>query len=194
MPHYKKLSGEKCYLSPCRPEDAAKWAQWENDLEVTLPLGDEAYCPSSPEKSEEWLREALKRQDHIFSIVDLATDEVIGRCLLFNLDQVNRQAMLGIVIGEKSYWSKGYGQEATRLLVDYAFNLLNLNSLMLGVFAFNTRAIQCYRNVGFKEIGRRRQARILGGQKHDAILMDILAEEFESPYVRRLMPKGEPPR
>jgi RimJ/RimL family protein N-acetyltransferase len=54
---------------------------------------------------------------------------------------------------------------------------------MLGVFAFNTQAINCYLKVGFKEIGRRRQARIIGGQKYDAILMDILAEEFTSKYV-----------
>lgn len=194
MSHYKKLAGQKCYLAPCRPEDAQKWAAWETDLEVALPLGDEAYTPSSPEKAEDWLREALKRQDHIFSIVDLATQDVIGRCLLFSINLVDRTAMLGIVIGEKSYWGKGYGQEAMRLLADYAFNLLNLNSLMLGVFAFNTRAIQCYRQVGFKEIGVRRQARLIGGKKYDALLMDLLAEEFESPYVSRYLPAEAAPR
>ena len=86
---------------------------------------------------------------------------------------------------KRTYWGKGYGADATRLLLEYAFTLLNLNSVMLGVFAFNERAIACYRRVGFREIGRRRQARIIGGQKHDAILMDILAEEFES---RRSLP------
>jgi RimJ/RimL family protein N-acetyltransferase len=121
----------------------------------------------------------------VFTIVDLTTEETIGRGMLFSVDLVNRGAMLGIVIGEKDYWSKGYGVDATRLLLEYAFNLLNLNSVMLGVFAFNERAIACYRRVGFREIGRRRQARIIGERKHDAILMDILAEEFES---RRSMP------
>ena len=51
MPHYRKLVGEKCYLSPPAPEDAEIWAAWENDLEVTIPLGDEAYTPSSPERT-----------------------------------------------------------------------------------------------------------------------------------------------
>ena len=95
--------------------------------------------------------------------------------------------MLGIVIGEKTYWNKGYGQEAITLLLDYGFTLLNLNSIMLGTFAFNERAINCYKCVGFKEIGRRRQARIIGESKYDGILMDILAEEFTSPYVRQLL-------
>ena len=64
------------------------------------------------------------------------------------------------LVGEKEYRDKGYGQDATKLLLDYGVNLLNLNSIMLGTFSFNERAINCYKKVGFKEIGRRRQARL----------------------------------
>ncbi len=182
MHHYKKLVGKKCYLSPCTVEDADHWLDWFNDLEVTLPLGDEAYEPYSPDRA----RADASRGD-MFSILDLEADTLIGRCLLFGVDHVNRSAMLGIVIGDKRYWSKGYGQEAITLLLDHAFTLLNLNSVMLGVFAYNERAIRCYKKVGFKEIGRRRQARIIGSKKYDAVLMDILAEEFTSPYVSTLI-------
>lgn len=190
MPHYKMLAGEMCYLSPCSAEDAEKWAAWENDLEVTLPLGDEAYNVYALEKEQQLIAEVIQRQQHVFAIVDIETDETIGRGMLFDIDPVNRKAMLGIVIGEKACWGKGYGQEAVRLLLDYAFNLLNLNSVMLGTFAFNERAIHCYEQVGFKEIGRRRQARFIAGRAFDAILMDILAKEFESPVVGRLVPPG----
>ncbi len=186
MTYYKKLVGKICYLSPCQIEDAEKWAEWFNDLEVTIPLGDEAYVPHSLENTQEHVRDMLQKQQHVFSIVECQTDRLIGRCLLFNIDQVNRTAMFGIVIGEKSAWNKGYGQEATTLLLDYGFNLLNLHNIMLGVFAFNKRAIQCYQKVGFKEIGRRRQVRMIGGQRFDAILMDLLAEEFQSAYVKPL--------
>jgi RimJ/RimL family protein N-acetyltransferase len=189
MSHYKKLVGAKCYLSPVSLEDAEKWTQWDNDLEVTIPLGDEAYTPYSAEKTRQIIEDVVRSQGHIFSIVDLETDELIGRCMLFGIDQVNRRAMLGIVIGAKDYWGKGYGQDATRLLLDYGFNLLNLNSIMLGTFSFNARAINCYKRVGFKEIGRRRQARIIGGEKYDAVLMDILAEEFESEYIASITPE-----
>jgi RimJ/RimL family protein N-acetyltransferase len=187
MTHYKKLVGTKCYLSPCSMQDAEKWTVWDNDLQVSIPLGDEAYTPYSLVKMQEILGDVIKQQSHIFDIVDLSTDALIGRCMLFSVDQVNRKAMLGIVIGEKDYWNQGYGQEATKLLLDYAFNLLNLNSVMLGTFTFNQRAISCYEKVGFKEIGRRRQARIIGDKKFDAVLMDILAEEFESVYVNKLL-------
>ncbi len=186
MTYYKKLVGEKCYLSPCSLQDAEKWTAWDNDLQVTLPLGDEAYTPYSLEKMKDILGNVIKSQDHIFDIVELESDTLIGRCLLFDIDRVNRKAMLGIVIGEKTYWNKGYGQDATKLLLDYGFNLLNLNSVMLGTFDFNQRAIACYKKVGFKEIGKRRQARIIGRKKFDAVLMDILAEEFESVYVSKL--------
>lgn len=67
-----------------------------------------------------------------------------------------------------------------KLLVSYGFNLLNLNSIMLGTILFNERAIRCYQKVGFKEIGRRRQARLIGKEKYDVVLMDLLAEEFVS--------------
>jgi RimJ/RimL family protein N-acetyltransferase len=58
---------------------------------------------------------------------------------------------------------------------------------MLGTFSFNERAIGCYKKVGFKEIGRRREARIIGGKKFDVVLMDILAKEFESVYVSKFI-------
>jgi RimJ/RimL family protein N-acetyltransferase len=189
MTHYKKLVGEKCYLSPCSLEDAEKWTEWDNDLEVAIPMGEEAYMLFPLDKTKEIISEIIKKQDPIFNIVDLQTDLPIGRCMLFAVDKVDRKAMFGIAIGEKAYWDKGYGQEATKLLLDYGFNLLNLNSVMLGVFSYNQRAISCYKKVGFKEIGRRRQARIIGGKKYDMILMDILAEEFESVYVKKFIRK-----
>jgi RimJ/RimL family protein N-acetyltransferase len=187
MPYYKKLAGEKCYLSHCIQEDAEHWVAWFSDLEVTIPLGDEAYTPTSLEEEQEAIGEILSGNSHVFSIVDLQTDQAIGRCMFFNLDAVNRTAMLGIVIGEKGHWDQGYGQEAISLLLDYGFNLLNLNSVMLGTFSFNERAIRCYEKVGFQLVGRRREARIIAGKRYDLILMDILADEFESPYVKPML-------
>jgi len=129
----------------------------------------------------------LKHGWYVFGILDLATEALIGRSVLFNVNPVDRRAMFGILIGEKEFWGRGYGQEATRLTLDYAFNLLNLNSVALGVFAFNQRAIRAYRRVGFKEIGIQRQFRIIAGKKYDLLWMDILAEEFEPGAVHHCM-------
>lgn len=190
MPYYKKLAGAQCYLSPCSPEDAESWTHWFNNLEVALPLGDEAYVPAGLARMRADAAAMIQNKEHVFSIVDLKTDQLLGRCLLFGVDPVNRSAKFGIAIGEKAFWNQGYGFEATRLLLDYGFNLLNLNSIMLGVFAFNTAAIRCYQKAGFKEIGRRRQARIIGSRKFDAIFMDILAEEFLGSIIQKMLPEN----
>ena len=187
MRFYKKIIGEKCYLSPISEDDAEKWAEWFNDLEVTIPLGDEAYIPTSVSKERKTINDLLQSGAHVFSIVDLKSDELIGRCMLFGVNTIDRTAKLGIVIGEKSFWNKGYGKDATRQLLDYGFNLLNLHNIMLGVYVYNKAAIKCYKNVGFKEIGLRRQVRIVGGKKYDMLYMDILADEFTSVYVNKFL-------
>ncbi len=186
MSYYKKLVGEKCYLSPPHSGDAEKWTVWLNDLQVTVPLGDEAYTPLALDRVRAEIDESIRLQHHVFSIVECATDKLIGRCGLFGLDLVNRSAMLGIFIGDKAFWNRGYGQEATVLLLDYGFNLLNLHNIMLGVYAFNARGIGCYHKVGFKEIGRRRQSRIICGKLYDEVMMDILEEEFRATHPSRV--------
>lgn len=187
MGYYRKMIGAKCYLSPASLDDAVQWTAWLNDLEVALPLGDEAFTLISPETQQALIAESPRRNDHIFAIIDSHGDQPIGRCLLFGVDPINRSAMAGIFIGAKSDWNQGYGFEAMQLLLDYGFNLLNLNSVMLGVYSFNQGALRCYQKLGFKEIGRRRQARIVGNRKYDCTFMDILAEEFESVYVGKLL-------
>lgn len=72
----------------------------------------------------------------------------------------------------------GYGREALSLLVDYAFQKLNLNSLMLRVYSFNERAIRSYRAVGFRPAGKLREALIRNRKKYDILLMDLLPKDF----------------
>ncbi|MBN1174948.1 MAG: GNAT family N-acetyltransferase [Micromonosporaceae bacterium] len=185
MSMIKKLIGTRISLAPMTSEYADLLATWFNDLEVAIPTGDEAWQTITPDG----MRERLASSQHDFLIVahDEAGDTPIGRCLLFAVNHIDRTAMLGICLGDKRHWNRGLGGEAIELLLDYAFNLLNLNSVMLGVFAFNARAISCYRRVGFREIGHRRQARLIAGKYHDAILMDLLAEDFTGHRIRDLV-------
>jgi RimJ/RimL family protein N-acetyltransferase len=189
--YYPKITGKLCYLSPCAFEDAEYWTRWLNDLEVSLPLGDEAYATYGLERMQAEVSQSIRDREPIFTIVDIASGNPIGRCLLFAMDPVNRSVMLGIFIGEKDYWGHGYGQEATRLLLDYAFNLLNLHSVMLGVFSFNQRALHAYEKVGFRVIGRRREARLIGGCAYDVIFMDMLEDEFRALYGPGIAPQVE---
>jgi RimJ/RimL family protein N-acetyltransferase len=176
---FKKLIGKKCYLSPLTEDLAEVWYRWFNDLEVTVPLGDEAYIATTSINQQEALMGIINTKSHVFSIVTSDENQVIGRGGFMGLENVNRKGSIGIVIGEKRYWNKGFGTDAMSLLVYYGFMVLNLNNIMLGVFEFNKRAMECYKKIGFKEIGRRREARIINNKNYDAIYMDILREEFD---------------
>ena len=183
-----KLPGDKISLAPVELQDAALWHRWLNDLDVALPLGGEAWSSITSTGMERDCERMAANGEPVFTIVLNETGDAIGRCMLFGLDHINRTTMLGIFIGEKERWSHGYGAEALTLLLDYCFNILNLNSVMLGTYSFNTRAIACYKKVGFKEIGRRRQMRIIGGKKYDGVMMDILAEEFSQSALLSKLP------
>jgi RimJ/RimL family protein N-acetyltransferase len=188
MTYFKKLIGEKCYLSPIRMEDAEIYAHWFNDMETVL------YVQPHPnvvnlEKEKEFISNQLKSGAPIFGIIDKKTEKIIGNTSLMDINHVNGTAIFGIVIGEKECRDKGYGTEATKLILDYGFNVLNLHNIMLGVFDFNKRAIASYEKIGFKEIGRRRGDRLIAGKRHNTIFMDILASEFESPFIGKVMEK-----
>ncbi|HWR05323.1 GNAT family protein [Sporomusa sp.] len=175
-----KIRGDKVSLATLNLADAGKIAEWLNDLEVTLPLGDEAFSHVTVETIQHDIEKSPERSSGLrtFALIQNADDCLIGRSALYAIDYVNRSAKIGIFIGDKQHWNKGYGQESLRLTLDYAFNLLNLNSVMLGAVSFNARAIHCYQQAGFTEIGRIREARIIGVERYDVILMDILAKEF----------------
>ena len=104
----------------------------------------------------------------------------IGNIGLHDLDWKNRNAQLGVVIGEKAYWGLGYGTDAIKALLRFAFDEMNLHRVQLRVFEFNERAIRCYRRCGFREEGRLRQELYRGGAYHDVLLMGILREEFRT--------------
>lgn len=177
MPYFKKLIGQKCYLSPIHLEDAPIFTAWLNDQDVVQQLAL-AKTNVSLASEKQWL-ETLVRE-HVYTIVDAATNRAIGIVGLHAPDHINQVSEMGMFIGEKSLWDQGYGTEALRLLLRYAFDELNLHNITLRVFAFNARAIACYRKMGFKEIGRQRQAHIFHGQRHDIVFMDLLAEEFRA--------------
>ena len=182
MKYYKKLMGERIYLSPVSINDAETFAKWMNDFEVTDYTGRSGQIMSL--QGEMNYLEGNANPEATFSIITLEEDKLIGTVGLERIDHVHRTATLGIFIGDKEYLNKGYGTEAIRLLIDYGFNYMNLHSIKLTVFAFNERALRCYKKCGFKETGKHRENRFINGKYYDTISMDILENEFTESYIR----------
>lgn len=179
--YFKKIEGERVYLSPMCVDDAEKYAKWMNDFEVTDKINSSCNMLTL-ESEKNWIEKNSGIKDYQFAIIKQENDELIGNCSLHNLDFINQRATVGIFIGDKENRGKGYGSEALKLLISYGFNHLNLNNIILAVYSFNTPAIACYKKVGFKEMGRRREAYFKNNERYDEIYMDILRTEF---YERR---------
>ncbi len=172
------LEADRLYLRSHEPEDADKAYRWFNNCEIKRLIG-EVYPLSkteAKEKLEEWTRD---RNSLSLSIVTKKGNILIGVAGLIKIDTVHRRAELAIIIGEEEYWSKGYGTEAIRTLLDYGFSRLNLNMVYLGVIDINERAVKAYRKVGFVQDGVVREKYLIDGKFCNCIMMSILKREFE---------------
>jgi RimJ/RimL family protein N-acetyltransferase len=182
--YFKKPIGKKCYLSPIDQNDAEKFTEWLNDLEILVNL--QLYNGQVNLESERTILGELSKE-HNYSIIANETNELIGECGLLAIDHVNQIAETGIFIGNKNYWNKGYGTEALTLLLDFGFKALNLHNIQLRVYEYNKRAIKSYEKIGFKKIGIRREAVYRNMERHGIIYMDIVSKEFyEKMNVARL--------
>ena len=182
MKYFKKLLGDRIYLSPRNIEDVEKFTQWLNDFEVTDYTGRSGQVMSLEGERKYLLENA--NPEATFSIITINEDKLIGTVGLKSINHINKTSTLGIFIGDKEYLSKGYGTEAIKLLLDYGFNYLNLHSVQLDVISFNERALKCYKKCGFKETGRVRENKFINGKYYDTIAMDILKNEFCESYIR----------
>lgn len=175
------MRGEKVTLRAMRRDDLPLLCQYNNDLEVELAGGGDPPMPQSLERLQAEFDSKVGgggRDGTEFAIE--ADGKCIGQCALFRFDNVAQTCELGIAIGDKAYWGKGYGSDAIRLLLRYAFRLRNLRRVYLTVVGNNTRAIHAYQKCGFVEEGRLRQHVWHDGQYIDLVYMGILRQDWQA--------------
>jgi RimJ/RimL family protein N-acetyltransferase len=112
------------------------------------------------------------------AIHERASDRLVGTCAFSQLDGDNGSALYHITIGEKDAWGRGYGTEATRLMLDHAFGALGLHRIALFVFEFNERAVRTYRRCGFVVEGRARESIFRDGRWWDELAMSVLESDW----------------
>src|SRR3712207_1101184 len=158
------IHGELVALGPLRRDLLPLYQRWINDLATTRTLDLPPY-PMTMEKEQDWFDQQSKAEsDAPFTIYERESLRPIGNTGLHEIDHRNRTATFGILIGEPECRGKGYGTETTRLMLDYAFTALGLHNVMLTVLEFNPAGIRAYFKAWFKEIGRRRECRMMGGR------------------------------
>lgn len=176
--------GEKIKLRPLEKNDLDSIMEFWNTYETRIGL--DLFIPMSSMMENEFIErahEGAKSGKHfIFAIEEISTGKFLGTCGIDNINHISRSAELGIAIHNPENHSKGYGTDTMKCLIKFGFNILNLHRIELWVMEFNERAIHVYEKVGFKEVGKKREARFLQGRYYDIILMDILEEEFRKNY------------
>lgn len=170
------IRGKKARIRALEHDDLARIVRWFNDPEVRRFI-TVRFPLSMTEEEGWWERLHDRKNDHIFAI-EVEDGTHIGTIGLHSVDYENRRAVLGIAIGEKDHWGRGYGADAICAVLGWAFGYLNLNRVGLSVYEFNQRAIHCYEKCGFRREGVVRQNWYVDGQYHDKVVMGILRDEF----------------
>ena len=183
--------GDRVALGPLRRDLLPTYQRWINDFGVLRTLGVLPPGPTTLEQEAAWY-EARADGEARFTVYERATWTPIGNTALRGIDHRNRSAVFGILIGEPSARGRGYGTEATRLVLDYAFTALGLHSVLLTCAAYNLAGQRAYAKAGFREVGRRRECRRLGDRLWDEVDMDCLAPEFSSPVLGRVLVPDDP--
>jgi RimJ/RimL family protein N-acetyltransferase len=180
------LQGALVRLAAHNPEtDAETIAAWSRDSEFQHLLDSDAPRPWTARAVKADTNEALgeeKPREQLFPFVirALADDQLLGFTDLKIDHWSQRNAWIGIGIGPRAFWGKGYGTDAMRVLMRFCFTELNLARLTLSVFAYNERAQRSYLKAGFQVEGRQRERLRRGEQRYDIIFMGILRDEWQS--------------
>jgi diamine N-acetyltransferase len=167
------LSGERVLLRGVERDDLRPLWEMYNDLAVEHRASDERPLPTSLAALEARFdkRAAEPESDKARFVIEVG-GEVIGECSLHFFDDYARACHLGISI-RRDKWGKGYGQDAVRTLVDYAFTYLNFRKVSLEVLADDERAVAAYSKAGFREEGRFREHNWHDGAYRDVLRMAV---------------------
>ena len=170
--------GERIYFRPIEVEDAPALQRWENDPRIWSSTS--LRPPQSVHHERQWVEGRKPAADeYVFGLVVKQGDRLIGLCDLRHISPVDRRATFGIMIGEVDQQDQGYGGEAVRLILRFAFEELNLNRVQLSVSASNPRAIHVYESAGFELEARFREAEFRQGRYDDELWYAALRSKWQ---------------
>ncbi len=173
--------GERVRLTALRPDDAHTMARWYEDGEFARLFAAEPAYPKSENALIKWM-DSGDRDPNVYALAIrlLYSDDLIGYVEIDGIQWTHGTGWLAIGIGNPAHRNKGYGTEAMRLTLRFAFHELNLHRLQLTVFGYNEPAIRLYEKLGFVREGTYREFMLRDGQRYDMLLYGLLAQEWEA--------------
>jgi RimJ/RimL family protein N-acetyltransferase len=174
------LRGELVRLTVEDPETLAPLeSQWSADSEYSRLLDWDPARRFSVKTVQKWIEKQHENEGtHAFTIRTLADDRIIGGIGLDGIRWTHRDCFVGIGVGEREFWGKGYGTDAMKVILRYAFTELNLQRVTLDVFEYNQRGVRSYEKAGFVYEGRQRGLILREGRRWDVLFMGILREDW----------------
>ncbi|MCI0405084.1 MAG: GNAT family N-acetyltransferase [candidate division Zixibacteria bacterium] len=171
------LKGKKTILRPLRKAtDFELCLRWINDPEVNPYLL--VHFPVTEKKEKEWFDNLANNPSEVVLGIETLDGRLIGTMGLHRINNKDRTAMTGALIGEKEYWGKGYGTDAKMTILDYAFNTLNLRKVNSSVYAFNKRSLKYNLKCGYKVEGVRKKQIFRNGKYNDEIVIAVFKEDW----------------
>ena len=171
------FTGKKVRLTSLKRGDLPTYRVWNSDEAFgryynASPIREES------EKNAEKLIEEHSDKTYRFAIRSIGNDDFLGICAVEDIVWPHRVGWVSIALGP-DFHGKGYGKEAMELLLNYAFNELNLHRIQLSVFSYNSAALKLYESLGFKHEGTFREWMQRDGKRHDMHLYGLLVSEYQ---------------
>lgn len=176
------LIGEKIILRPLKIEDLEKTHEWRNNLEL-IKLTQGIRFPKTMEMDRDWFNQALNDKSNrniYFGIDEISSGDFVGIIQLNNIDYISGTANWGFMIGEATNQSKGRGTEFSKLILNYAFNHLNLRKITSYIVDNNVISIRLFRKFGFSEEGVLRKHYFVDGEYKDVLIMSLFRIDFDT--------------
>ena len=178
------LRGKLVRLKAENPEEQSKlFVDWIHDSEYWRLSANMPHFPWTQDGVKKHIEKELEKDDPrnvFFAIHKLDDDRIIGDIGLDGISYNHGNTYVGIGIGEREYWGKGYGTDAMNVILRYAFTELNLHRVSLTVFEYNPRGIRSYEKCGFRVEGHAREVMHREGRRWDIIHMGVLREEWQA--------------
>ncbi|MEA3406468.1 MAG: GNAT family protein [Chloroflexota bacterium] len=178
---FELLRGKTIRLSALKEEDSPLVAEWYAEGNFMRLYSAATAFPKTERDILEMIEEGRDDEEWLmFGLRRLRDGLLVGIGGFDEISWRNRVGWLALAVG-RNHWEQGYGSEALRLLLRYGFMELDLHKVQLTVLAYNERALGIYRKAGFRQEGVFREFVYRDGERHDMILMGMLADEWQSP-------------